>query len=277
MNESTSSGFRANPAAVVPGAAVSAQAQQLLTFHQNTASMLDTMLRFTLTATQHAQQVVLPGTEAKIAEMQGLLVKEAEMMEREKKLEDSKHAHIAEKEKHAGTVKEFETVKQNWKTDRENEERSREQQRYARYVGVDQLMLPSALCTEEARALIHNLIPILEGTPKGWRLRAALSAAALAETGSDDEDFMKAVQELFEPAQAVSELSNDLISHLKRLLSNHGKDPIIVEIPASGESYNTVTMTTQNPELSNGRPIVRVLKWGVRFANKDRRKRVLVS
>lgn len=277
MNESTSYGFRPAPPASVPAGAVNAQTQQLLTFQQNTAAMLDTVFRLTLAASQHAQQVVLPGTEAKIAEMQGLVAKEANLVERERALLESKNAHAAEKEKHTAAAKEFDAVKLKWKADREAEDRTREQQRYARYVEADQLLLPSALRTEEAKSLVNQLIPVMEGRREGWRLRAALSAVAVAEIGSEEEDLLKAVQDLFQPAQAAFEQSLDLPSHLKRLLSNHGKDPIIVEIPSAGEAYNPATMSTQNPDLSPGRAIARVVKWGVKFANKDKRKRAFVT
>jgi hypothetical protein len=277
MNEPTSSGFRPTPPASVPAGAVNAQAQQLLTFQQNTAGMLDTVFRLTLAASQHAQHVVLPGTEAKIAEMQGLLAKEVNLAEREKALAESKNVQAAEKEKHAAAVREFDAVKLKWKADREAEDRTREQQRYARYVEADQLLLPSALRTDEAKSIVDQLIPVMEGRREGWRLRAALTAVAVAEIGNEEEDLMKAVQDLFQPSQSAFEPSSDLPGHLKRLLSNHGKDPIIVEIPAAGEAYNPATMSTTNPELSPGRPIARVLKWGVKFANKDKRKRALVA
>ncbi len=239
--------------------------------------MLDTVFRLTLAASQYAQQVVLPGTEAKIAEMQGLVAKEANLVERERALLESKNVHAAERERHAAVIKEFEATKQNWKAEREAEERNREQQRYARYVEADQLLLPSALRTEEAKSLVGKLIPVMEGKQEGWRLRAALTAVAVAEIGNEEEDLMKAVQELFQPAQTVLEPASDLPGNLKRLLSNHGKDPIIVEIPSAGEVYNPATMSTLNPELSSGRPITRVIKWGVKFANKDKRKRALVA
>lgn len=312
---------------------MSAQAQQSFAVQQNAAaSMLDTVFRLTLAATQHAQHVVLPGVESKIAEMQDLLAKEANLAEREKSLLESKDAQIIEKEKHAGTVKAFaaekqkwktdceneerthqdllvraanlaereksllqskneqiaekeklvvaaravEALKQKWKTDCENEERTREQQRYARYVAAEQLMLPSALRTEDARALVNQLIPVLEGTREGLRLRAALIGVALAEIGTEDDDFMRAVQDLFQPASAFDP-ADDLPGHLKRLLSNHGKDPIVIEIPAPGEAYNPATMATQNPELTAGRPIVSVLKWGVKMPSKERRKRAFVA
>ena len=277
MNESTSFGFRPSSTASVLAGAVNTQAQQLLTFQQNTAGILDTAFRLTLAASQHAQQVVLPGVEAKIAEMQGLVAKEAKLVERENALLESKNAHAAENEKHVAAVREFEAVKLKWKADREAEERTREQQRYARYVDADQLLLPSALRTEETKSLVDQLIPVMEGRREGWRLRAALTAVAVAEIGNEEEDLMKAVQDLFQPALAAFEPPSDIAGHLKRLLSNHGKDPIIIEIPSAGEAYNPATMSTANPELSPGRAIARVVKWGVKFANKDKRKRAFVA
>ena len=277
MNESTPSGFRPASTPSVPAGAVNAQSQALLAFQQNTASMLDTVFRLTLAASQHAQQVVLPGTEAKIAEMQGLVAKEANLADREKVLAESQNAHAAEKDKHTAAVKEFDAVKLQWKADRETEERNREQQRYTRYVEPEQLLLPSALRTAEAKSLVSQIIPLLEGTREGWRLRAALIAVAVAEIENEEEDLLKAVQDLFQPARAAFQPPADLPGDLKRLMSNQGKDSIILEIPSAGEAYNPATMSTQNPDLSAGRPIARLLKWGVKFANKDKRKRALVA
>jgi hypothetical protein len=254
------------------------QAQQHVTFQQNTLNMLDTAYRLTVAAAQHAQHVVLPGIEAKIAEMQGLLAKEADLVEREKALLESKTAHASERAKHATAVREFDLEKRQWMADRETQVRNRENQRYLQYIEPDQLLLPSALRTEEARELVSQLIPHLEARREGWRLRAALTAVAVAEMGNDEEDFLRAVQDLFQPAQAASAPPFDeLPGNLKRLLSNHGKDPVIVEIPSTGEGFNPATMSSQNPDLSAGRPIERVLKWGVKFANKDKRKRALVT
>jgi hypothetical protein len=256
---------------------VNAQAQQLITFQQNMAGSLDTQYRYLILASQHSQQVILPGIEAKMAEMQGLVAKEVNLLEREKALAESKNAHAAEQESHMAAVKEFESEKLNWKTAREAENKNREQQLDDRYVDADQLLLPSALRTGEAQSLRKQLIPILEGKREGWRLRAALSAVAVAETVKEDEDLLKAVQDLFQPAQVVTELVG-LTGTLKRLLSNHGKeDPIIVEVPAIGDAFNPATMSTQSPDLSASRPIAGVLKWGVKFANRDKRKRAWVS
>lgn len=277
MNEATSFGFRPAQPTAAPAFVANAQAQQQLTSQQGMASLLDTVFRLTLVASQHAQQVVLPGVEAKIAEMQGLLAKEANLVEREKGLADAQNAHAAEKDKHAAAIREFEAVKLQWKADRETEELNQEQQRYARYIAPDQLLLPSALRTAEAKPLVSQIIPVLEGTREGWRLRAALIAVAVAEIENDEDDLLKAVQDLFQPAQAAFQPPFDLLGHLKKLMSNQGKDSILVEIPSAGEAYNPTTMSTHNPDLSAGRPIARVLKWRVKIASKDKHKRALVA
>jgi hypothetical protein len=87
---------------------------------------------------------------------------------------------------------------------------------------------------------------------------------------------LKAVQELYHPAIAFS-TESEFISNLKRLLSSKGKELLTIEIPQTTEPFNPQTMSPATGDLAAGRPITKVIKWGVKFANKDKRKRALVA
>lgn len=278
MNEPTSASFRPAPAPIVPGAAVTAQSQQLQNFHRDTAAMLDTIFRLTVLATQHAQHVVLPGAVEKIAEMQDLLVKQANLVEREKRHQDAVASLGNERDRHAATVREFEAQKEKWKMDRNSEAYTRDRQRQARFTDADQLLLPIALRSGEAESFVTQLIPAIDDERTGWRLRAALASVAFAETGSDEEYLLRTVQELFAPFQLAFGSNPARLDQFKMLLSGFGKEPMQIEVPKIGDPFNPITMATQNPELmTNNGAISSVVKWGVRFANKEHRKKALVT
>ena len=279
MSEPPQPAFRAAGAqqpAVAPSA-LALQAQQIVTMQKDTATMLESLFRTVEAATIHAAKVVMPNVTAKIAEMDGLLAKESELVAREQRLAEANAAHVADKERHAGALKEFEAHKLKWQTDRAIESRAREQNLYQRYITPEYFALPSALRGEDAQELVKALIPSFEdGSPDGGRLRASLTAVALAEGANEEDDFLKAVQELYQPALESSSVI-ELAGHLKRLLSGKGKEPITIEIPQPAEPYDPRTMAPTTLDLAPGRPISKVIKWGVKFANKDKRKKALVA
>ena len=239
--------------------------------------MLESVFRTVEAATINAAKVVMPNVTAKIAEMDGLVAKESDLSAREKRLVDANAAHAAEKERHAATVKEFTAQQLKWTTERANEVSARDLNLYQRYIAPSYVALPAALRGVDAEELVKGLIPHLESeTMEGGRLRASLTAVALAETANEEDDFLKAVQELYQPALALaSEI--ELISALKVLLSSKGKEPLTIEIPQAAEPYNPQTMSPATGDLAPGRPITKVVKWGVKFTNKDKRKRALVA
>jgi len=268
MSELPQTNLRAQPPY---GAALSAYTPSL---QQATATMLDTVFRLTLAASEHAQKVVLPSVTAKLEELRCVQEREnelrtldAKLAGREKELTDRK--------------KVIEEDKRKLDADRDAYKQQTDQKLWERYSESSHYLLPAALRHTDAREFVRILLPYLEISEPGWRLRAGLSAAALGEVNDKDiEPYLQAIQDLYPAALALDEEhKTQFVTELKNSLSSkNARVAIIIELPQPGARYVPAEMSGP-PEVVLKGNIDRVKKWGVRIAGEGpdpRRKRAIV-